>query len=458
MAQPRIIIVGAGPSGTRAAQALVQAGIRPIVIDEGRRDGGQIYRRQPDNFTRPYAKLYGTEAPRAQALHEAFDALKEHIDYRPETLVWNIANDHVWTASGTAQDVLPFDALLLCTGATDRLMPVKGWNFAGAYSLGGAQVALKSQAVSIGHKVVFMGSGPLLYLVASQYVEAGADVAAVLDTSPFSARVKALPDLLAMPSVLWNGVALTMKLKRAGVTVHNGVTPLEIMGDPTMGVQGIRFRAASGREERIDCDAVAMGYHLRPETQLADLARCDFAFDALTRQWLPTRDSDGRASVEGVYLAGDGAKILGARSAEASGRLSALAALADLGVPVDKGEMTSLRGDVGTYARFARGLAKAFPWPAAQAAALPDDAVLCRCEGVTAGDLRAVMRETGAKEANRSKAFSRVGMGRCQGRYCGLAAAELIAAQADVPVEQVGRLRGQAPVKPLTISIGETDA
>jgi hypothetical protein len=74
---------------------------------------------------------------------------------------------------------------------------------------------------------------------------------------------------------------------------------------------------------------------------------------------------------------------------------------------------------------------------------------------VTAGDLRAVMRETGAKEANRAKAFSRVGMGRCQGRYCGLAAAELIAAEAGVPVEQVGRLRGQAPVKPLTIAIGE---
>jgi hypothetical protein len=286
-------------------------------------------------------------------------------------------------------------------------------------------------------------------------VEAGADVAAVLDTSPFSARLKALPDLLAMPSVLWNGVALTRTLKRAGVNVQHGVTPVEIMGDAESGVSGVRFRTPSGREDTIACDAVAMGYHLRPETQLADLARCAFAFDPGTRQWLPDRDGDGRASVAGVYLAGDGAKILGARSAEASGRLAALAALADLGLPVDKGEMASLRGDVANYAKFARGLARAFPWPVEQAAKLPDDAVLCRCEGVTAGDLRALMRETGAKEANRAKAFSRVGMGRCQGRYCGLAAAELIAAEAGVPVEQVGRLRGQAPVKPLTIAIGE---
>ncbi|MES2172576.1 MAG: NAD(P)/FAD-dependent oxidoreductase [Pseudomonadota bacterium] len=455
MAEPRIIIVGAGPAGTRAAQACVAAGVRPVVIDEGRRDGGQIYRRQPDNFTRPYGKLYGTEAGRAQALHETFDGLKGAIDYRPETLVWNIAGGHVWTASATVHAAMPFDALLLCTGATDRLMPVKGWQFAGAYSLGGAQVALKSQAVSIGHKVVFMGSGPLLYLVASQYVEAGADVAAVLDTSPFSARVKALTDLLAMPSVLWNGVALTRALKRAGVAVHLGVTPVEIMGDAESGVSGVRFRDGGGKEHDMACDAVAMGHHLRPETQLADLARCAFAFDAGTRQWLPERDDDGRSSVAGVYLAGDGAKILGARSAEASGRLAALAALADLGLPVDKGEMTSLRGDVANYAKFARGLARAFPWPSAQAAVLPDDAILCRCEGVTAGDLRGVMRETGAQEANRAKAFSRVGMGRCQGRYCGLAAAELIAAESGVPIEQVGRLRGQAPVKPLPIAIGE---
>jgi NADPH-dependent 2,4-dienoyl-CoA reductase/sulfur reductase-like enzyme len=455
VAQPSIIIVGAGPSGTRAAQACVAAGIRPIVIDEGRRDGGQIYRRQPDNFTRPYAKLYGTEAARAQALHETFDGLKGAIDYRPDTLVWNIAGGHVWTASATVQDAIPFDALLLCTGATDRLMPVKGWQYAGAYSLGGAQVALKSQAVSIGRRVVFMGSGPLLYLVASQYVEAGADVVAVLDSSPFSARIRALPDLLSMPSVLWNGVALTRTLKRAGVAVHHGVTPVEIMGDDAAGVGAIHFRTASGKTETIACDAVAMGYHLRPETQLADLARCAFVFDPVTRQWLPERDRDGRSSVDGVYLAGDGAKILGARSAETSGRLAALAALADLGLPVDKGEMSSLRGDVARYATFARGLAKAFPWPVGQAAALPDDAILCRCEGVSAGDLRAVMRETGAQEANRAKAFSRVGMGRCQGRYCGLAAAELIAAESGVPVEQVGRLRGQAPVKPLTISVGD---
>lgn len=452
MAEPAIIVVGAGPAGVRAAEALVDAGIRPMVIDEGRRAGGQIYRRQPDGFTRDHDTLYGTEAGRARNIHDSFDALTPHIDYRPETLVWHVSDGNVWTLGPDGEHRTDrYDALILCTGATDRLMPVKGWNHAGTYSLGAAQIALKAQACAIGSNVVFLGSGPLLYLVASQYVKAGARVAAVLDTSPFGARLSALPKLMAQPDVLWTGMALTLALKRAGIAVHHGVTPVEIVGDAQEGVSAIIVRTAAGKDLHIACDAVGMGYHLRPETQLADLTRCDFAFDPDVRQWLPVRDADGRASVKGIYLGGDGARILGARSAEASGRLAALAALADFGFPADRSEQKYLRRSVAGYARFARGLAQAFPWPVEQAAALPDDAIVCRCESITAGDIRAVVKEKGAREANRAKALSRVGMGRCQGRYCGLAAAELIAAETGVSIENIGRLRTAAPVKPIAI-------
>jgi NADPH-dependent 2,4-dienoyl-CoA reductase/sulfur reductase-like enzyme len=447
-----VIVVGAGPAGIRAAEALVAAGLRPLVIDEGRRAGGQIYRRQPDNFTRSYETLYGTEAARAKAVHDAFEALRPRIDYRPGTLVWNIAGGQVWTACDGAVEALPYDALILCTGATDRLMPVKGWNFAGTYSLVGAQVALKAQSCAIGRRVVFMGTGALLYLVASQYVKAGAEVAAVLDTSTFASRVRALPGLLALPGTLWNGFALTRALKRARVEMLTGIDPVEIEGEADSGVTGIAFRTARGEIRRVACDAVAMGYHLRPETQLADLARCEFAFDSATRQWLAVRDRDGRSSVAGVYMAGDGARILGARSAEASGRLAALAALSDRGIAVSDRAIDEQRSQVARYRRFADGLARAFPWPWAQAGKLDDDTIVCRCEAISAGEIRRVVVEAGATESNRAKAFSRVGMGRCQGRYCGHAAAELIAATAGVPLDQVGRLRGQAPVKPLAIA------
>lgn len=458
MASPRVVIVGAGPAGTRCAEALVSAGLRPIVIDEGRRDGGQIYRRQPAGFTRDYATLYGTEAGKAEALHRAFDALRERIDYRPDTLAWNVAGNEVHVVSGARSEAVAFDALIVCAGATDRLMPVKGWNLAGTYSLGGAQIALKSQACAIGRRVAFMGTGPLLYLIATQYLKAGAEVAAVLDTSPFRLRLSALPKLLARPALLRNGLAMTAALRRANVTLHLGIEPLEIKGTPADGVTGLAFRDGAGRTHAIDCDAVALGYHLRPETQLADLAQCEFRFDAATRQWVVRLDADGRTSTKSVYLAGDGAYVLGADAAEAAGRLAALAALADLGLPAAREDLEALRATLAKMRRFGEGLARAFPWPASQAARLPDDAVLCRCESVTAGELRGAVRDRGASEANRAKAFTRVGMGRCQGRYCAHAAAEVIAHAAGIPIETVGRLRGQAPVKPFSMATGTDGA
>lgn len=451
MAEPRVIVIGAGPAGARAAQTLVEAGLRPLVIDENARDGGQIYRRQPDGFGRPKSALYGTETARAMALHEAFDRLKPQIDYRPRHLAWNVADGCVHVVHAGEAEALPYDALIIAAGATDRLMPVKGWHVAGTYSLGAAQIALKAQAVSIGRNVVFMGTGPLLYLVASQYVKTGAGVVAVLDTSPWAARVKAAPKLATRPDVLVKGVRLERSLKRAGVSISRGVTPLEIHADNETGVRGVSVRLADGSVRRFDCDAVALGYHLRPETQLADLAGVPFGFDSETRQYLPVADSDGRTGIAGVYLAGDGVRVLGADGAEISGQIAALAALSDHGYTVDPLLQVSLRRERTRMDRFRAGLAVAFPWPHELAASLDDETIVCRCEGITAGDLRHVARDKGASEVNRAKALSRVGMGRCQGRYCGHAAAEVIAAATGQPLAQVGRLRGQAPVKPLSV-------
>jgi len=451
MATARVVIVGAGPAGIRCAETLVSAGITPILIDENRRDGGQIYRRQPEGFTRDYTTLYGSEAAKAQDLHQSFDRLRGAIDYRPDTLVWNLTPGQLCCVSQGRHSTVDYDALILCTGATDRLMPIEGWQLAGTYSLGGSQIALKNQAVSIGHNVVFMGSGPLLYLVASQYVKAGATVAAVLDTSPMRLRIKALPKLLARPGLLFTGIKLLAQLYRAKVTVHLGIKPLQVLGDAASGVSGVRFNTANGRTLTVEADAVALGYHLRPETQLGDLAGCKMAFDEPSSQWWLSVDEARRTSVKGVYAAGDGSKIRGADAAEHAGRLVALTLLEDFKHPFDTGLRDAQRLALDVMDQFRLGLAQAFPWPSEQAKALSDSAIVCRCEMISAGDLRRVVSEKGACEVNRAKAFSRVGMGRCQGRYCSQAGAEVIAAAAGVQVREVGRQRGQAPVKPLSM-------
>lgn len=444
-----VVIIGAGPAGVRAAQTLVAHGVRPVLLDEAARGGGQIYRQQPANFKRSPAKLYGFEARKATALHQAFDALREQIEYRPDTLVWNAEDGALDTLHQGRAARLAFSRVIVATGATDRVLPVSGWTLPGVYSLGAAQIALKFQGCAIGERVVFAGSGPLLYLVAYQYAKAGAKVVAVLDSSPFSAQARALPGLLTQPATLAKGLYYRSWLTAHGIAVHQGATLQRLNGDQR--VQSLRWSNATG-EHSLDCDAVAFAHGLRSETQLADLLGCEFVWNPLNRAWLPQRDSAGRSSVAEVYLAGDGAGILGADAAEIAGERAALAVLEDIGylIPAQRG--VQLERALERFSTFRHGLERAFAFPEHWAAETADEVMICRCEEVRAADIREVVRE-GHWEINRVKAHCRVGMGRCQGRMCGAAAAEIIACESQRPVSDIGRLRAQAPIKPLPFGV-----
>jgi NADPH-dependent 2,4-dienoyl-CoA reductase/sulfur reductase-like enzyme len=444
-----VVIVGAGPAGIRAAQTLVAHGVRPTLLDEAARGGGQIYRRQPANFKRSPVKLYGFEARKANALHQTIDALREQIDYRPETLVWNAEDGALDTLQNGRAARLDFCRVIVATGATDRILPVPGWTLPGVYSLGAAQIALKFQGCAIGERVVFAGSGPLLYLVAYQYAKAGANVVAVLDSSPFSAQARALPGLLAQPSTMAKGIYYRSWLTAHGIPVHQGATLAAIDGEQR--VQSLRWSNAKGNHS-LDCDAVAFAHGLRSETQLADLLGCEFVWNPLNRAWLPQRDSAGRSSVAEVYLAGDGAGIMGADAAEMAGELAALALLEDMGHLIPAQRPAQLEHRLERIGEFRQGLERAFIFPDNWAAGVADDVMVCRCEEVRAGDIRDVVRE-GHWEINRVKAHCRVGMGRCQGRMCGAAAAEIIACQSQRAVSDIGRLRAQAPIKPLPFGL-----
>ncbi|MFH7346982.1 FAD/NAD(P)-binding oxidoreductase, partial [Pseudomonas syringae pv. tagetis] len=72
----------------------------------------------------------------------------------------------------------------------------------------------------------------------------------------------------------------------------------------------------NGQSNLLYFDAVSFAHAFRSETQLADLLGCAFVWSPLNRAWLPGRDNCGRSSVSGVYLAGDGAGIMGADAAE----------------------------------------------------------------------------------------------------------------------------------------------
>jgi NAD(P)H-nitrite reductase large subunit len=286
--------------------------------------------------------------------------------------------------------------------------------------------------------------------IAYQYAKAGAEVVAVLDTAPRTAKLRALPGLLAGGATFIKGVYFLAWLRTHGIAYEHGVTPVRAVGDQA--VEGLRYTDARGRERSLDCDAIAFGYGLKSELQLADLAGCDFKFDPVSHNWVLALDENGRTSVQGVYGAGDGAAIRGADAAELSGARAAHTLLCDLGLGEQDADLRRLNRRLGRIDKLRSALETAFPYPRHLAQSIPDSCIVCRCEVVTAGEIRGAVHDLGADDINRAKAFCRVGMGRCQGRVCEPAAAEIVAAALDRDLAAVGRFRAQAPVKPVPIA------
>ena len=191
-----------------------------------------------------------------------------------------------------------------------------------------------------------------------------------------------------------------------------------------------------------------MGF--QPETGLARALDATHRFVDIGLGHLATEtDAVGRTSVADLFAVGDGAALGGSRIAMARGWLAGQAAAADLTTPIPP-DARALR-EVAEAEKFQAALWTMFLPPAPDPIA--DDTIVCRCEDVTAGRLRAEIAGGLVSIAALKKA-TRAGMGRCQGRMCGFAAASVIASALGVPLPEVGRLRGQAPVKPVPISPG----
>jgi NADPH-dependent 2,4-dienoyl-CoA reductase/sulfur reductase-like enzyme len=448
----RILIVGAGPAGLRAGQMLAEAGCHPILVDEAPRVGGQIYRQPPrvPGFLRSASELYGASADRARDLFVTFDRIRNRIDYRPGSLVYDLIDNRAIVATDGRSAEIEFDALILATGAMDRIVPAPGWTLPGVYTLGGAQIALKHQGCAIGRQVAFIGVGPLLLLTAYQYAKAGTVPAAIVFPSSYRSFLAAGLRLMRAPRALSLGTLWLLALRRRRVPILFGHRLAQVLGQD--GVSGIAVER-DGKRREIACDAVALGYGLQSETQLADLAGLSFAFDGARRQWLPETDAMGRATDrENVYLAGDGAGMLGADAAEARGRLAAHALLTDLGIAHKAYRPEPDLESVARAAQMQAALRAAFELPLDFFATIPDDAILCRCEQVSAAEFRGIAGLMGAREVNRAESYSRLAMGRCQGRVCSHAAAEILADKLGISLDSVGRLRGQPPIKPVSVA------
>jgi bacterioferritin-associated ferredoxin len=297
---------------------------------------------------------------------------------------------------------------------------------------------------------VLAGSGPLLYLLAAQYARAGVRLAAILDTTPRSNWREALPhlaDFLRSPYLV-KGLDLLRK-SAATHRIIRHVTALEAVGKTQL---RLVKAVTQGREITIAASTLLLHQGVVPQVNLAMASRVTHRWNAARLAFEPELSADSETNVPGLFIAGDSAGIAGAEAAMARGEIAALAVLDRVDAQGRISRQAAVIAARNALARALQGRAflDALYRPAPQFRRPADDVVICRCEEVTAGTIRRLIAD-GAQGPNQMKAFTRAGMGPCQGRSCGLTLTELFAEATGRDPDAIGHLRLRTPVKPITV-------
>ena len=442
-----------------AAARAAELGLDVILLDEQPRPGGQIYR-DVDRVAQRRASILGKDYTEGAALTAGLR--QSGVDHVSGAVVWAIEEGFriSYTRDGRGAQVMA-RRVLLATGALERPMPLPGWTLPGVMTAGAGQILLKQSGI-LARNAVLVGAGPLLYLIAAQMVRAGTPPAAMIETQTRADLLRAARHmggaLRGWPYLL-KGLRMLAEITRARVPRFTGATGIEIEG--TERAEAVSF-THRGRSRRIACDTVFLHHGVVPNTQAARSLGINHSWDAAQACFVPATDAWGQSDVAGVFIAGDGAGIGGAKAAEIAGRLAVLKIAEELG------RLSAAERDhhaAPLRAAHAREMAArpfldaAYP-PHAEAVLPQDSTVICRCEEVTAGSIRGYAK-LGCLGPNQAKAFGRAGMGPCQGRYCGLAVTMLLADANDRTPDQTGYLRIRPPLKPVTLgelaAMDETD-
>lgn len=487
-----VVVIGAGPAGLACvATLLAETSLSVVLVDAGHGAGGQ-YWRQP---APPPSDDISDEvpAPHRAGLHhglDAFHALEASVERgraagRLETRfahhVWSVtATDpslpneegfavHVVDRSGRPGDeralTIRGRALVIATGAFDRSLPFPGWDLPGVMTVGGLQALLKAGDVAAGRRVAIGGTGPFLLPVAAALAARGSTVVGVFEANHPVRWVRESRAVLRNAGKLGEAAGYATTLLRHRVPVRPRRMIVAAHGtDWVEGVSVVRLdrtgRQVAGSTERYEVDAVGIGWGFTPQLDLAVTLGLRLVPD---EGGTPVVEVDAvhRTSRERVYAAGEACGVGGADLALVEGRLAARGVALDLTGdgsstrPATSGPdeatndpaSSSDQAAAGRLRTFADAVIRAHPVPAGWADSLTDETIVCRCEEVRLGAVRAAI-DGGATDARQVKQLTRTGMGWCQGRVCGYAAALLSAGEPGQPDERL--VSGPVPLGALS--------
>lgn len=403
-----VVVVGAGPAGIAAAVRAAESGRRVVVADESSSAGGQIWRHPPHHAPPVAARSWLARLERSGArVLAGTSVIDAQGDDRGGFVLVGERHDAIVTMRASQ--------VILATGARERFLPFPGWTLPGVVGIGGAQALLHAGMEVAGRSVVIAGSGPLLLPVAASLRAAGARVRLVAEQAPMGRVAAFVAGLWRRPDALLD--AARYRARFLGTPYRVGWWVSEARG--TSAVREVVV--TDGRRSRvIECDLLCTGHGLVPNTELPRLLGCAVERGAVVV------DDEQRTSVSGVLCAGEPTGIGGVDLAIVEGEVAGLCAAGR------SGEARGLFGRRARLRRLAMAMEHAFAPRAELRGVVTNETIVCRCEDVAFGAVRADW------SPRQAKLYTRAGMGPCQGRVCGPALSFLCGWPADAvraPIE-----------------------
>ena len=430
-----LVVLGAGPAGVAAANVASKEGAEVVIIDENSSAGGQIYRAPPNEF-QPQNSFKSDEFREGEKQRNILknSNVKALFKHR----VWSVSSDLVVSTVGpNGLSSWHARSLIIANGALERIIPFPGWTIPGVIGLAASTILLKSQYVLPGQSTVVAGCGPLLIAVANGIIKSGGKVSAIIDLNSKSDWIKAFPRLLSRPDQLFKGMSWFANIMKAGIKLYGGhaVTNTKQV-DNVLRISIAPINSAgsildSKNQKIVEGDCLAIGHGLFPSTEITRLLKAKHIYDPLKGGWVPLIDDDFRSSIPGVYIAGDATGISGAFSAVQKGRIAGMAAVRDLNVMSSQKYKAKIKSELIILKKnenFGKAAVRLMKFRPELIQTITSETIVCRCEDVFRSEIDEAI-ESGARDLNQLKAWTRCGMGPCQGRTCSEAIEAILASK-----------------------------